>query len=294
MGFQDAGENLADRWQRDWAWLANCPPLVEGPGLPQEILKRWRAPLEDLTGLESFFDPESSPRARNRVGFYTEALVEAALRSIPGVEGIQHSVPIREETRTLGELDFLFEYEGELLHLEVALKFYLYSATEERLGSHYIGPNAGDTLEKKAGKLLGHQLPLGKNAFPEISASHLFCPGILFYHPEEDPPGDPLGILSPSHRRGAWLRANEFRPWVEALAGFTAGEILLKPFWLGCDPHQSIGSLLEEVDRHFAASSLPMHLTLVSEERASDPLRVFVVDPGWPNQLPDSKSVPPR
>lgn len=277
-------EGSVERWQRDWEWLANCPPLVLGPCLPKEILTEWNRPLESLEVLEKFFDPDSSPRARNRVGFYTETLVEAALASVPAISEIQHSLPIREGNRTLGELDFLFRYRDELFHLEIALKFYLYSASETKFDSHYIGPNAGDTLERKSSKLLGHQLPLGKQAYPEIASSFLFCPGILFYHPDEEPPERPLEVLSSVHRRGWWLRAGEFRAWLEQKPELTRGEILRKPFWLASSPHFSSEELLDEVEHHFSGSDQPVQLALAGEAEEVEPIRVFVVDEKWPHR----------
>jgi hypothetical protein len=216
------------------------------------------------------------------VGYYNEALVHSALLGVPGITDLQHSLPVREGTRTLGELDFLFRYEDQLCHLEIALKFYLYSAKETCLESHYIGPNAGDTLERKSAKLLGHQLLLGKKAFPEVAESYLFCPGILFYHPQEIAPEITPAFLSPGHGHGIWLRASEFAEWANRKNSCEVGEILRKPFWLSARPTRPIDEVVSAVESHFAESRYPVALAISSLEERNDPKRLFVVADDWP------------
>lgn len=286
-GAMEAGNRLgnsADRWKRDWQWLARRAPLIDEAPLPRSITEEWKKPLSVLAPVEAFFSPDTTPRTAHRVGYYTEALVHAALLGVPGVTDLRHGLPVREEARTLGELDFLFRHEGRLCHLEVALKFYLYSAGATCLGSRYIGPNAGDTLERKAAKLLGHQLPLGRRAFPEVDASYLFCPGILFHHPGEENPAATPEFLSPGHDRGVWLRSSEFGDWLVRGNRYGRGEILRKPFWLSALPSLPIEEVASEVDRHFTTSRHPLALALSESEDTADPMRVFVVADDWPEK----------
>ncbi len=277
-----------EQWYSDWQWLAQRAPLIDQAPLPDSILEAWQNPLTEFGPVEDFFSPKTTPRTAHRVGYYNEALVHSALRGVPGVTDLQHSLPVRDGTRTLGELDFLFRCEGKVCHLEVALKFYLYSANEICLGSHYIGPNAGDTLERKTEKLLRHQLLLGKQAFPEVTESYLFCPGILFYHPEESGSDTALehtpDFLSPNHDRGFWLRASEFGDWIAQEAHFNAGKILSKPFWMSACANQAINEVVSEIEEHFAQSRYPVALALSSTDRGDEPKRLFVVSDDWPSK----------
>ena len=85
-------------------------------------------------------------------------------------------IELRAEGRTLGELDLLVSGEGEVWHLELAVKFYL--CAPGRPGdawSDWIGPNGRDRLDRKLDRMRDHQLPLGQS---EHARSHLAALGL--------------------------------------------------------------------------------------------------------------------
>ncbi len=259
---------------RDLRWLIACPDLLESPlalELPDPFSSKAKL---DFSPVERFFETKAS----HRVGYYVESLVQVWLESTPGISEVQRGIQIREGKETLGELDFLFEREGELHHLEVALKFYLYSPDREVHGSHFIGPNAADTFERKRDRLLDKQVPLGKVSHPEISWSHVMVKGMIFYRPDETRPEIlPVG-LNPNHSRGIWVKDGVD---IEVLRDLR-GTVLQKPFWLaGPEMEGGIG------EDQCAAESTPIshpQFYRLHESHGNGAMagqRLFVVPEGW-------------
>lgn len=136
--------------------------------------------------------------------------------------------------KTLGELDFLLRdrQTDELIHLELAVKFYL--AVETSDGLQLPGPDARDNYFKKIERLRTHQLVLTekfRQHLPEkyrketITSQHLIL-GCLFAHISVENPAQPK-FLNPSARRGRWLRQSE----LPAHFPDRRIEVIPKPLW---------------------------------------------------------------
>jgi uncharacterized protein len=279
----------AQEW-RDLLWLAEGPDLMEltppcplVPLSPELVTPQSESPIAPST---------------HRVGAYVERLVRCWLELTPGVTAIGQGILLSEGKRTMGELDFLFTRQGRRHHLEVALKFYLH---HPRPGgpspgdmSHFPGPNATDNFEKKRDRLLTHQLPLGRAAFPEIEASHALVKGIVFYRPGEEPPAILPAAMNPAHRRGIWIRADEISRLVEEpWARNSRGLIMTKPRWLsgwsadGAEAATPIAELHDALLLHFAdprTTDRPVLLSLAHEGATQESTRVFVVPAHWPDR----------
>lgn len=277
----------AQEW-RDLLWLAECPDLMElTPPCPLVPI----SPELVVSQRESSGTPST-----HRVGAYVERLVRIWLELTPGVTAIGQGILLREGKRTMGELDFLFTRQRKRHHLEVALKFYLHHPLSGELSpadmSHFPGPNATDNFEKKRDRLLSHQLPLGRAAFPEIQASHALVKGIVFYRPGEGPPDHLPAAMNPAHRRGIWIRANEIsrlveEPWARNCRGL----IMTKPHWLcgwsadGAEAVTPVAELHDTLREHFAdprTTDSPVLLSLANEGATQESTRVFVVPAHWP------------
>lgn len=266
-------------WNRDWRWLSRTPPLMEASPLPDWLVEALSGPLRETAPLHRFFEG----RSHHRVGLYTEALMAAALEGAEAIEEVRHGIPVRDEIRTIGELDFLFRHRDLLYHLELAVKFYLHDPATTGLGSHFVGPNRGDTFERKATRLLEHQLPLGRRAFPEVERSFLLCTGLIFYRLGESPPSTLPAHLSPDHGRGLWTTSGEFPDWVADRKPGARAAILGKPFWLGADPDRAISGIVPEVEEHFSRTRYPLLLAWDEGEGEDSPpgRRLFVVPDDW-------------
>ena len=89
---------------------------------------------------------------------------------------IAANLQIKGETETLGEIDYLvFDIETQqMLHIELACKFYLYDSklNEPAIGK-WIGPNRKDTLKEKLDKLHFKQFPLIRRAETQVTLEKL-------------------------------------------------------------------------------------------------------------------------
>ena len=114
--------SLRDQILADLDWLLSSPPLFESK--INLDLDRFSLPGEfNPAPVETFLAGNCS----HRVGYYFESLVQILLESDIAVSELRHGIQIRENGDTLGEIDFLYQRDGVLHHLEVALKFYLFS-----------------------------------------------------------------------------------------------------------------------------------------------------------------------
>lgn len=125
----------------------------------------WRGTLESLTQLELPEVPiPKLPAALPpplRLGHIAEYFTFALWSQQPDLELLAHNLQIPGAEQTLGELDALVRYKKQLIHVEMAYKFYLYDPQHgETALQHWIGPNRKDSLMEKLARLRNHQLPL--------------------------------------------------------------------------------------------------------------------------------------
>ena len=75
---------------------------------------------------------------------------------------IEENLIVKNEKRTIGELDLLLLKNEQPIHLEIIYKFYLYDSAKTYNNSldYWVGPNRGDTLINKLNKLKNQQFPL--------------------------------------------------------------------------------------------------------------------------------------
>lgn len=150
----------------DLKWIFNTPSLLQRdlPDFPSNILQShelnqlaadFKVKL-DTTDFEhklrKFLDEKFE--GSTLLGKYFEALIEFIIREDEQLELIYHNEQLIVDKRTLGELDFVFydRSNGQLIHLECALKYYL-GHHESRDLQNWIGPNKRDTLYNKVEKL---------------------------------------------------------------------------------------------------------------------------------------------
>ena len=99
-----------------------------------------------------------------RLGKLVEQFVFAQLNAHPNIQKVIQNIQIIENKITLGELDCLFQYLNDYIHLEIVYKFYLYDELNGPLEiENWIGPNRKDSFKYKREKLLHKQLPILKH-----------------------------------------------------------------------------------------------------------------------------------
>ena len=169
-------------------------------------------------------------------------LYEDALRSLllqsSQLDLLDHHVQVFDADRiTIGEMDYILRDRntGELIHLELAVKFYL--AVREKGDWHFPGPDPRDNWQRKLARLRDHQLQLSQRheslaLFAQrwqtscVTVRQLIY-GCLFYPMGESECPIPEGV-QPDCRKGRWLYESE---WDTHFAEMTEVSVIPKTLW---------------------------------------------------------------
>lgn len=117
----------------------------------------------DLSSLQLTSDFTFQLPTNLRLGQMVEKIVSKLLKSSVNYKVLHENVQILQGKLTIGELDFILENNvtKELIHLELAYKFYLFDpAISKNPIENWIGPNRKDSLKEKLEKLQTKQFPL--------------------------------------------------------------------------------------------------------------------------------------
>ncbi len=172
--------SFTHRCVRDLAWAVASPPLVSGVFENQEHRTHWwnhKMCLQEYADcLPALQTLDNNPQAllvhlerikSKRLGLRFEGLVSFWLSSIsPNYKLLAQNIQLNEiagdtRSRTIGEVDFIVrEVKTEkVVHLEVAVKFYLGTAPFENPYC-WFGTNTQDQLGRKIDHLQQHQTQL--------------------------------------------------------------------------------------------------------------------------------------
>ena len=216
---------------RDLAWVIASPPLVSGTFFhdsPKETYwwdhESCLNEFQDCFGQLKDLDLQPSPLINHlsnlknrRLGSIFEGLVSFWLNISPNYRELEQNIQIIEDKHTYGEIDFIIEdlNSKEIIHLEVAVKFYL-GCEPYKDAYRWFGTNTKDQLGKKIDHLKDQQTQLSQK-YPEqlktyfskpIDRKHCFVKGRLFYPENSDNPPTNIG-LSNKHLRGRWCYAKD-------------------------------------------------------------------------------------
>lgn len=233
---------MKDRVVRDLWWAVTSPGLIARGYCP--VVSGFS--LDEL--LPAFERLDAQPAAlhravagslraeRLRLGAYFEDLIQFFVRDVAGHRDPVSGVVIREEKRTVGELDLLFRDGAVCRHWELAVKFYMHvpGLVDDPSGC-YLGPETRDRLHLKMERLRDHQLPLaGTRAAAAALASWqplesaALVRGRLCYPASSDWSACPSPTLvDSSHLRGWWCpvdRAEGLLPDADSYALLTRAE----------------------------------------------------------------------
>ena len=173
---------------------------------------------------------------QQKLGHLYEDALALLLESTPRYNILAQSLPIRQDAgHTLGELDYLLRdlVSDRLIHLELAVKFYL--AVETDSGLLLPGPDARDHYFRKLEKMRSHQLVLVdkyRHLLPEpfreqeIDVQQLVH-GCIFNHVHASAPVQ-AEFLNTDGRRGKWLHVEECTEYFGENALL---KIIPKPLW---------------------------------------------------------------
>ena len=185
-----------------------------------------------------------------RLGKHFEDCVEHWFESSLTNKILARNLVIQTAERTLGELDLIYQNNAlEIVHLELAIKFYLLNKGGTQL-TDFVGPAGHDRLDLKWDRLRQHQLPLShtglvlnflkQQSLPLPTRQQLLLTGMLFYAYENWQSTLVEGIgLNPQHQRGWWLEHHELTQ-LKTTHGPERGFIILpKWHWIGGPRHYS-------------------------------------------------------
>jgi len=132
----------------------NTPPLWENREFG---IQQFEFPVLDL---ESF---HAQPIPQNiRLGHQMEYVFKQLLDYSSDYEVLLHNLPIKDEKRTLGEIDFILKnlQTQKLIHVELTCKFYIINPEIKTPLQQLIGPNKRDLFFAKMEKIRDQQFPL--------------------------------------------------------------------------------------------------------------------------------------
>ena len=147
-----------------------------------------------------------------RFGKFYERLVQVVLENCFGKNSVRSNVQL-----TQGEIDFLINSGRELIHLEIAVKFYLQAP---HLGLDFYGPNKQDSLGAKIKKMTEVQLqrPLDSLQIESMDVKRrIHVPGILFFPWSESTCNEVVDLakipeyVSPKVMKGWWCREGQLK-----------------------------------------------------------------------------------
>lgn len=211
------------RCVQDLAWVIASPPIISGYHNHTNWLDQQWCENESAE-LETFLDRlDQSPQLlldaietlkSRRLGEYFECLVGFWLTHSPNIELRHRNTQIRNESlHTLGEADFIFRYlpTDNIIHLEVAIKFYMGTGDIQDMGNWY-GPGLRDKLSEKFEHLVTHQTQLSRKhpeLMPEkIDESWCLLKGRMFY---QDLNAPTPAFFADNHPRGQWQMEDQWQ-----------------------------------------------------------------------------------
>lgn len=302
---------------RELGWSLFSPAVaafsVDGTEAPWEISRDEEAQylLDALAANPAPLSACLSMLPDRRLGARFEALWRYFFDHHSFYQVLAANLQINVNGRTLGALDFLLEdgFSQHIIHLELAVKFYLYFPPSGPVDSvdlsQWIGPNPDDNLQLKLDHLRYHQLPLSEDPVVEavLKGKGLPLPhrraamvkGYLFL-----PWGDEAQIpnleeaadIQRGCLRGWWLYDHQL--WLlEDRYGQCQWGSLEKHQWLDPMPPLlfNFKEINDRVAEHFSSANafgMPQPLMLAAGDAADRDHcceRFFVMPPSWPYSI---------
>jgi uncharacterized protein len=232
-------KNLKHQFTRDLYWLlASHYPLNPNVAhfrlFPEEILLEMvevhKTFFVELDDYPREFENYLTEKPTRRLGIYAERLMAYFFKHSPYINLITHSFQVIRSGETLGEIDFIIEWKGELYHIELAVKYYL-GIDDLNEFKNWIGPSGNDNLSLKLAKALDQQLSLAKEkevmqlVDGRTIKSYLFLKGKFYTNvAQEELPN----WMNKCASRGNYVRLSDAKDLVET----SKKAHLLRPNWM--------------------------------------------------------------
>ncbi len=195
-----------------FAGFLNTPPLWQNKLFG---IQQFEFPKVTLNLLQPKALPDNL-----RLGHQIEYVFKQLVESSKAYDLVLHNLPIRQEKRTLGEIDFILKdnTNNALIHVELTYKFYIIDLEISDPIHKLIGPNKRDTFFLKKEKIKNLQFPLlhskeGANALRAINIDHKTIEHQCCFKAQLFQPYSSVVDIGPLNRdclAGYWIRFDEF------------------------------------------------------------------------------------
>lgn len=191
----------------------NTPPLWEKS---QFGLTQFDFPTLDIEN----FQPKAIPQ-NIRLGHQMEYVFKQLVEAANVYDIVLHNLPIKNDHRTLGEIDFILKDKltKQLLHIELTYKFYIINPEITMPIHRLMGPNKRDLFFTKMEKIKNVQFPLlhsteGKKALVQLdidadNIEHQTCFKGQLFQPYKNTKTS-IAPLNENCIEGFWLRIKDF------------------------------------------------------------------------------------
>lgn len=274
--------------QSHYNWLINSPLLFKSGLVANTSYQTFFYDLKpqhlSFTDIASVLDNKEVVNQKQHyhlpLGKYVEFLFEKHFEHATDIRLIQHNTQIQGNNSTIGEIDYLLAIDEEVIHVELAIKFYLCYKNPQN-PEHWIGPNAKDNLANKLAKN-NHAFSLTKNEtfqhnwLQQPTHWQWLIKGCWFFRPSQKQ--EFLATANPSGELGIWIHAKE----VNVLAEDDEYDIPTKLAWI--QPTNNIATKLnkKELEKHIAT-----HFTkskrAVMVWNLTTLTRICIVNNEWPS-----------
>lgn len=273
-------------WQhkavKDLHWAINSPSLAfqgthwcdESTWFTQHLQALDQNPAPLLTHLAS------STLKNQRIGFYFESLWHYYFLHNPAYQLLESNKQLCDDNgNTLGELDLIVEHRASntLLHIELALKFYLHCYTQQ--ASIFIGPNLRDQLTYKLHHTFTHQLQLPRKAEIKHALSPQYISSLNSLAIFKGRLFSPL--QKTDFKRHQWISQTNLTQ-LQSLHTFVF-QALPKPYWLA-ENHSALPTMSYfELCSHCNTQELasPEQFAVIDPLTQHECYRLFIVNDHW-------------
>jgi len=285
----------------DLAWVIASAPMISGDSLSEcwigkQQCQRWfqgaSAWLIEQDKAPNLLQEYLRTLSDKRLGARFEALLAWWLEANPQFDLLYRNLAVRISGRTLGEFDFILRdrLTGDVIHWEVAVKFYL-AITDAQSRTLYYGPDLHDRLDKKLQHMVNQQLSLAnrdevrdwlRRQGLKVDRHCGLIKGRLFANYKD------LNLAAPyedyidrAHERGEWVTLSDF-PLRFKDAGLQ-WTVLDKSFWFAAvtAADELPWFSLQQLSEMLAGIGLHRPVCLVGGRDGCEALRVFLVPDDW-------------
>lgn len=229
---------------RNLFWLLFSPNLINEhsikgvPSFPDNWLDKWYEHSEDFfielnensSKLDEFINESNS----YRLGIYAERLLQYFFENFSETRLLLCNYQVFNGKTTIGEIDFVIEWEDWLLHIELAVKYYLLNEDKNKL-HEWIGPSGKDNLGKKIEKVKKHQLKLSQNEnfvnSTQLSPTSFFMLKGMLFSPFQTDFEAPNWLNQNIDKRN-YMRWTDFKDFAEKNKNIDQFVLLLRPNWM--------------------------------------------------------------